>query len=176
MDDERLSREDWHKKCMSDIFAEARTLVEGFKDLRLLNDKTDFSRIADLADLVKSLEAVEDQAKIVKTLLGDHVDFFKKGVLPEMLTEQDVRSMKVEGTLGKFNLILQGDMYVNIPAGNKQEVLNWLKENGYSDMVKEDVSASTFGAFVKTAYNDGTAYPEELIKTTPYSKVTIRKA
>lgn len=176
MEDERLSREDWHKKCMKDIFAEARTLVEGFKDLNSLNDATDFSRIADLADLVKSLEAVEDQAKALHTLLNNHVGYFKKVWLPELLVEQNVKSMKVEGKLGKFNLVLQGDMYVNIPAGNKPEVMSWLKENGFSDMVKEDVNAATFGAFVKTAFNEGTAYPEELIKTLPYSKVQIRKA
>lgn len=134
-----------------------------------------FAKPAEVADFVKQLEALKDSVKQLKADCETLLEWFKKGVLPEYFEGLDITSMKVDGKTGRWQLVLMPDMYVNIPAGNREAVYDWLRENGSGDLITETVNAGTFGAFVKSAFRDGRPYPEDLIKATPYSYVQVKK-
>lgn len=166
--------QDIYRNILSNILRQAKELVDEGLDLAA-EDPPAGDSIAEQVAAVKQLEALKEIAESIDKALGGQIDFFKKVSLPELLIEKDLKSCKVETSQGDFQVVLMPDMYINVPADNKDSLKQWFRDNGNEDIITETINAATLKAFVKGAFEDGLAWPEELLKVSPYSKVRITK-
>ena len=126
--------------------------------------------ITNLKNLKERLDFKKDELKEIQKAY----DVMRLETIPQMCEEAGVEGMKVEGV---GSLILTGDMYVNIPAASREDTHTWLRDMGYGDLIKETVNSSTLKSWAKGMVERGDDLPdEEMIKMTPFTRASIRKA
>lgn len=128
-----------------------------------------------LQDLAAWMKAVKTEADIVgsdKTMLQKKYDFLSISVIPELMDESGIQTMKITD-VGRLQVA--SDINCSVPAANKDLVRDWLVTNGHESLVQETINSSTFKAFIKERMKEQKEYPATLIKVTPYSRATIVK-
>jgi len=94
-------------------------------------------------------------------------------------TEESLSREMLNAELQNFNLngtlyYLSTKTYANIAADAKQDVYQWLKDNGYGDLVYETVNSNRFSAFVKELLEEEDELPRELKdKVNVFEKITV---
>lgn len=161
-------------KILSDALQDAQQLVTDLLST-ISGGMPAADSIAEMVHLAKQLEALSELADNCRKAFDAQVDFFKKVHIPELMNDQDLTSCSVETPIGKFHVGLENDMYVNVPAAAREELKDWLRDNEADSLITETVNASSLKAFVKNAYLNDLAWPEEIVKMTPYQKVKISK-
>lgn len=128
---------------------------------------------------LKKLKRLSDKFKAKTELFNEQIKVLKE-VLAQQMISSNIPSFVYNGnqySLGK-------DFFLSTPKGNKEIVMQLLKENNYGDIIHEDYNASTFKSIIKELYEDNEEnLPHWLIKDgeplvtlyTPNS-VDIRKA
>jgi hypothetical protein len=128
---------------------------------------------------LKKLKRLSDKFKTKTELFNEQIK-----VLKEVLAQQMINSNIPSFTFNGNQYSLGKDFFLSTPKGNKEIVIQLLKENNYGDIIKEDYNASTLKSIVKELYEDNEEQlPHWLIKDgeplvtlyTPNS-VDIRKA
>lgn len=113
-----------------------------------------------------------DTAKVVgdlKKILESAFNQFKFRTIPDMLNEQGTRSMGIEG-LGTFTMATD----VKLSKDKPELWMDWLKDHGHGEAIKETIHSSTEKAVVKTLLNEGVELPDHiLVEEVPY--ITFRK-
>jgi hypothetical protein len=71
---------------------------------------------------------------------------------------------------------LTADMHVSIKADQKGPFYEWLRDNGRTDLIQENVNPSTLKATVKTMFKNGEEVPEHLLNVSPFTRASITKA
>jgi len=123
----------------------------------------------ELAEIKAQLDLIDDKRKEVNRVY----DYLRKGALPERMGDEDLGNMTVSG-VGRISL--RADMYVSVPAANKEAAFDWLRGTGHGGIVKETVHAGTLKSLMKQMLKDGVELPpEELIKTTPYEIAVLTR-
>lgn len=158
------------------------------KNTVLLFDKDNFDMVAEVRKEMKTmspqelakmqnglkviLERIEQTTKNLNTLY----DIVRKDHLPQTMDDNEL-DLFVIPEVGRITL--QSDIYLSYPAAHKEELYDWLEENGHGELIKSNVHAGTLKAFVKDYLKKDTTqegYVElpEFLKITPYSfsKVT----
>ena len=153
-----MSKED-EKLSLFEEFAEE------IDDMCNLN-ATEMSRVMVLA---KAKADIAKEKSANKTRFYDLIRFY---LLPDLMEEEGIEGIKVAG-VGRVNL--QGDMWVSTRKGSSLELIQWLKDNGFEDIPKEGVNASTLKAWVKEQKLAGSEIPEELLNITPFTRASITK-
>jgi hypothetical protein len=104
--------------------------------------------IHNLEEQLKSKEAIRDE--------------LSKETIPAMLSENGLDELKLSN--GK-RLSIKEDLYVTLPKNEtgRKSVLNWLRNNGGADLIKEDMVIETPPDEVKTFLAlRGVTYSQEL--------------
>lgn len=113
--------------------------------------------ILTLADRYKALrdtkQALDNSLKDV----NKELDQAEKALIEQMVNEEVPRFDR-NGQM----FYLSTKMYASPKAGIKDELYDWLKENGYEDMVKETVHAQTLSSFVKEQLEEHNITADEL--------------
>jgi hypothetical protein len=150
--------------------------VQGYIDALTFESKHESYESMSIPELAIELKRLKEELdkfdRIKKTYQGAY-DYLSISVLPERMDEEDIDTMKI-ANVGRLQT--SADIRCNIPAANKEKVQEWLKENGHGSMVKAEINASTFKAFVKERIKEGKEYPDDLIKVDPYTRATVVKA
>lgn len=122
-----------------------------------------------LADKLKELrdrkKSLEDELKA----LNREIDETEQALVDAML-EEEMQNFVRAGQM----FSLQTKTYANAVPERKQELLAWLKKNGYGDLVQETVNANSLAAFVRELLEEADELPEELRElVNVYEKTTI---
>lgn len=118
--------------------------------------------------------ALEEQLKRINS----EIDALRFTTIPEVFEKEMIERIRIAevGTI-----YLQGDMHVSI-VKNKDEGMDmtkdaheWLRENGYGDIIIQYIHPSTLKALVKEQYRGGVTFPEELFKIKPFTEARLLK-
>lgn len=124
------------------------------------------------AERMQQLDRVYDAAKLLSKLSSDEYDRLRLKTLPEMMIEDDVKTITFDG-IGRVQL--GADCYASIPADMREDAYKWLRENNAGSLITETVNSSTLKSWAKEKLESGVELPE-CFKVTPYSRVSIVKA
>jgi len=110
------------------------------KDQTEVLDRTE--NIKSLADQVKKLRDLEDQAKAEEQALKDkekEIERISGEVIPTLLSEMGLSSLK----LADGSAVDVKPYYAaNISVKNREAAYNWLRQNGLGDIIKNEISVS----------------------------------
>lgn len=123
---------------------------------------------AEIKRLDGEIKKHEDALKLLKAQ-RDHIQIH---VLPTKMDAEGMQTVNVRD-IGRLSCTTQ--LRVSTPAGKKFELQDWLKTNGYTELVSETVNSSTLKAFVAECIREGRDYPEELLNITSFDRVTLTK-
>jgi hypothetical protein len=122
-----------------------------------------------LGDLQAQKEFLEDQTKE----LNKDIEVLVMSIIPEMMADLEVSTITIED-VGRLQT--RADAWVTVLAGDREEVHDWMRENGHESMVKETIHAGTLKAFIKQQVKNGEEYPQHLIKHEAYEKAVLVKS
>lgn len=154
-------------------------MYKALDNLNVLKDQLDHLDRDSEEDLtLKSIPGIMRVLKEAKEILKDLKAAFENlnthftiNVVPEFLEDNDLASIASKD----HRVDVRNQMRVTAEKSEKENLLQWLKDNGYPDMVKEGVNAVTLKSFVKTAMDEGTPYPAEMINIDPYRQAVLVK-
>ena len=125
------------------------------------------SMIRHMADIKAVREELEERLKNVNA----HYDVLRIELIPAKMDEEGVQRIVIEG-IGRVSLT--ADLYVS--TIDKPGLFNWLRKHKLGSLITEQVAPSTLKAFVKNRIVKGEEVPENLVKTTPFTRASITKA
>jgi hypothetical protein len=125
----------------------------------------------DVIEIMAQIRESLDTAKRCKAALQKAYDLLTQGFMPEYVDSLGVELITTEDR----RLEIRNQMRVNLPAGNRAALHNWLVEHGMDHMVTATVNASTLKAFVKDAIDNQLEFPGELLKIEPYRQAVLVK-
>jgi hypothetical protein len=114
------------------------------------------------------IEAVEARLSILKKIHDD----LRMVTIPAKLEELGLRNATFEG-IGRVQLA--ADLQCSTVAGRKPDAMQWLKDSGYTDMIKEDYNASSMKALVKRLLIEGVEIPD-FMQVYPFQRASIVRA
>jgi hypothetical protein len=123
---------------------------------------------AAVAHFAKVRDIVSSFARKVSAL-QKHVDKLAYEQLVTMLTNQNVKHIKIDG-VGRAQINVR--WHASMP--DKEAGMEWLRSTGNVGLIIETVSALTLAAFAKEQALAGKPLPEEVFKvsTAPYVSIT----
>lgn len=127
----------------------------------------------ELIRAMAALQARKDKGEAVMKEINAELDFLRLTKIPAVFDEQELKNMTVED-IGRCQLA--ADLHAGIVAGKKEEAYQWLRDNGFGDLIQEAVNASTLKAALKAAIKKGEPWPEELFRVNPFTRASIVKA
>jgi len=129
-----------------------------------------------IEDLAKAMQVLREQHTAQKAKTGviwaEH-EFLSKKALPEIMEKQGLVSFVLDG-IGRVEI--RHEASCSIPKDKKEEVYQWLRENGYGDLIQGTINSSTFKAQVKKFIKDGEDFPLDLINFNPFSNAVLIQA
>jgi len=127
-----------------------------------------------LADRLKALKDTKNNLnkslKEVNTAIEE-----VENALSEAMVAEEMQNFTRNGQM----FYLQVKTYASVVAERKPELFNWLKENGFGDLVYETVNANSLAAFVREQLEEADELPEglsELVNVFEKTTVGMRKA
>jgi len=133
----------------------------------------DLMSVTELARSLRDLRKELDDAAAAKTDLQKKYDYLSIEVIPDKMSEEDIRSMNIDG-VGRLES--SSDIRCSVPAANKEAMQQWLIEHGHKSMMSPTINASTLKAFVKEMIKNNGEWPEDLLKVHHYSRAKIVKS
>lgn len=114
---------------------------------------------------------VAEQEEIVKKVKAE-IDLLRLRKIPDEMERLQLRSTTFEG-LGRVQLA--SDLYCSVKAGCKDQVEQWLRDQGLDEMIVPTVNSSSLKALVRRQIEDGIETPE-FLNVTPFTRASIVKA
>lgn len=127
-----------------------KALVERMKQLQ--------DWVAETEEAVKKVKEELDGLRLIR--------------IPKEMERLELRSTTFEG-LGRVQLA--ADLYCSVKAGCKDQVNQWLTDQGLDDMIIPTVNSSSLKALVRRQIADGVEIPE-FLNVTPFTRASIVKA
>ena len=110
------------------------------KDQEEVLDRT--TNINKLADKIKELQAQQEQLQqqedAIKQKKKD-IEYLSGEVIPTMLSEMGLSFLKLQDG---SSVEVKTNYSATITQANKEKAFNWLRENGLSDIIKNEISVS----------------------------------
>ena len=113
-----------------DIFADASS----FDKVDPVEGKRLSSLVNQLNKVTKDIQEAEDFLKTLKAQ-KQNISFEQ---IPEVMDEMGIDRLEVDGATGS----LKSFVSASIPVDKKDEAYAWLRENGYDDIIKNDITLS----------------------------------
>ena len=110
------------------------------KDQEQVIDKT--TNINKLADKIKEMQALQQQLEIQEEQIKQKkkdIEHISGEVIPTMLSEMGLSSLKLQDG---SSVEVKTNYSATITQANKEAAFNWLRENGLSDIIKNEISVS----------------------------------
>lgn len=129
-----------------------------------------FSLADRLKDLKQHKKELESEIKALNAEIEE-----TEAQLVELMVAEEMQNFTRNGQMFYLNT----KVYASAVAERKAELYEWLKENGYGDLVYETVNANSLAAFVREQIEEADGLPEDLAELVcVYEKtaVGIRKA
>ena len=110
------------------------------KDQEEVLDRT--TNINKLADKIKELQANQQQLQIQEDAIKQKkkdIEYLSGEVIPTMLSEMGLSFLKLQDG---SSVEVKTNYSATITQANKEAAFNWLRENGLSDIIKNEISVS----------------------------------
>ncbi|MED1801821.1 hypothetical protein [Brevibacillus porteri] len=124
-----------------------------------------------LADQLVALRERKEQLKAQTENNNAEIERTERELL-EQMQENDLQNFKRSGK----QFICSTKVWAS--AVDKDKVYDWMKNNGYGDLVKETVNANSFNSLVKELLDQDGFVPEEVadvINVTERATIIVRK-
>ena len=150
------------------------------KDQEEVLDKT--TNINKLADKIKQLQAHQQQLQVQEDAIKQKkkdIEHLSGEIIPTMLSEMGLSFLKLQDG---SSVEVKTNYSATITQANKEAAFNWLRENGLSDIIKNEISVS-FGRnednkaadYAELAKGQGLE-PQQKLKVEPMTlKVLVRE-
>ncbi len=112
-----------------------------------------FSLADRLKDLKQHKKELESEIKALNAEIEE-----TEAKLAELMLEEEMQNFTRNGRMFYLNT----KVYASAVAERKAELYEWLKENGYGDLVYETVNANRLAAFVREQLEEAGELPEGL--------------
>lgn len=123
--------------------------------------------VSRMAELQSQAEELEDELKPIKK----EIDKLRLELIPNAMNDEGISSMTLP-SIGRVTLT--ADLYASIP--DKDAGYEWLRENGYADLIVETVNANTLKAWAKEQMKNGVELPADLFNITPFQRAAIYRS
>ena len=126
--------------------------------------------LKDLAVAMIDTRAAHKEAKDAATAIWKEYELLTQVCVVERMESMDITSAKIPGvgTLG-----IGDNLYASVPKEDKDAMQEWLRHNGYGDLIQGTVNSSTLSAQVRKWIKDGDSWPDDLIKLNVYQQAKI---
>lgn len=136
----------------------------------MLSKESSYSDIAArMRDLKSQIAEQEDATKVLK----HELETITQQILPEKMDAEGISTVNVKGH-GRITVTQQ--MRANVPADKAPALRQWLRDNGYGELIGETVNPSTLKAWVKERIVECEDYPADLINIYTYEQATLTNA
>lgn len=81
----------------------------------------------------------------IRKKIGAQLDFMSREVIPEIMVERGVRNITLDDVQRQFSKSVR----VSASMADKPQALDWLRENGYGDLIQSSVNSSSLSSFAK---------------------------
>ena len=119
---------------------EQRMTIDFEKDQTEVLDKT--TNINKLADKIKELQAHQKQLEVQEDAIKQKkkdIEHLSGEIIPTMLSEMGLSFLKLQDG---SSVEVKTNYSATITQANKEAAFNWLRENGLSDIIKNEISVS----------------------------------
>ena len=130
-------------------------------------------RIFELADKLLELREEKDRLKELTKQNNEEIDRVEQELAEEMRVNE-IDNFKRSGRT--FYPIVK--TWASPQRGRREAVYEWMKENGYGDLVTETVHAQRFNSMINEMIEDDGTVPEDLerlINVTERVSIGVRK-
>lgn len=104
-----------------------------------------------LAARMLELREAKAQVEAESTLIGKELEVINLRVVPERFLKDEISSLNIPG-VGRLGLTK--DAYCTQPADKREDLLAWLRENEFGDLIKDTVNPSSLKSLVKDLEKD----------------------
>lgn len=135
----------------------------------MLTTESSYRELAErLAELKKIITDRDNETKVFK----EELEYLVKGVLPAKMDAEGVSTVNVKD-VGRITVTNQ--MSVSC-LSNKQPLLRqWMRENGYGELISETINPSTLKAWLKERISDCDDYPADILDIYSYQQASLTK-
>ena len=140
-----------------------------------VNEFTQYDSLT-LVELVEAMHKIQQNKDVLESQLKEvnrHFDHLRISKIPTTMEDDGVTKISVAG-VGRVSLT--ADMHVSIKAEQKESFYEWLRDNGRTDLIQENVNPSTLKATVKNMFKNGEEVPEHLLNVSPFTRASITKS
>jgi len=130
------------------------------------------NQIKDLAVRMHALNQSKDQLKAALATVNKELDAIRFNALPDAMDEEGIARVAIKGV---GTVSLYPDVRASIRASARGEAWDWLRENGFEDLITNTVNASTLKAWAKEQLGEGVEIPDDLFSIAPYTYAKITK-
>jgi hypothetical protein len=161
------------KETQKEITKRLKVLLDnkGTRPFILVESLEDNPSPGTVVEVAKGIKEELERIKQVKTNLQKAYDLLTQTYIPDYVEDQGITQIVTEDR----RLEVRNQMRVNLPAGNRAALHQWLQDNDLGHMISETVQPQTLKAFVKDAMENQLAYPAELLKIEPYRQAVLVK-
>lgn len=150
--------------------------VATFRDVLLetalrLKEEVLNSSINESAANMALAREILDLVADVKTEYEKTHDYFRHHVLPKAMEDSGTELIRVTG-VGRVNLV--SDCHCNCESGKQEELQDWLRCNGFEDLIRPTVNASTLKAWAKARVTKMEVLPP-MLKFSPFVRAQLTK-
>lgn len=115
-----------------------------------------------LKEKIDNLHRVKSAVDIKAAELKVIEDEYKQCEEEMISILEDIGLESARGSDGKGVTLIEPAMKVSAHEGKKEEMLKWLKENGYDYAVKETIHQKTLNSQMSIRFKEGQSIPEEI--------------
>lgn len=135
-------------------------------------DKLEETNLPQYAMLYRALYDAEEKLSKSLDKLSKKKEELKNKLLPELFEKNEVKTLT---TLTGDRLTVTNKLYANIKKENVEQALDWLRENGGEDIIKETVNHNTLSAFLKSEMEENKEIPEELFSVYVQPSISLTR-
>tara|TARA_Y100000034_G_C6908939_1_gene422720 strand:- start:3656 stop:4072 length:417 start_codon:yes stop_codon:yes gene_type:complete len=138
-----------------------------------MNNLTSESSYLELATAMRDLKASIDELGKQKSALQKQYDHIAQILVPEKMEGEDIDVITVKG-VGRLKVTSQ--LRCSVKAAHKFDLDQWLRTNGFEDLISTTVNSSTLKAFVKEQMSLGNEVPTDYLNLHAYNMTSLTKA
>ena len=116
----------------------------------------------------ESYDALDEERKKI----GAQLEYMSREVIPGVMEERGVRNITLDDVQRQFSKSVR----VTASMADKEAALDWLRGNGFADLIQATVNSSTLSAFAKQYVEDYQKELPDCFKMNAMTITSVRKS
>lgn len=113
-----------------------------------------------------------DELDEIRKKVGAQLEHMSREVIPGVMEERGVRNITLDDIQRQFSKSVR----VTASMADKEEALDWLKSNGFGDLIQNTVNSSTLSSFAKQYVEDHQKDLPDCFKMNAMTITSVRKS